>query len=127
MFINLSNHPSSGWLSEQTAAAQRYGKIVDLPFPPIDPRMSGEELEEEVERYYALVMELIKAGGDGSTSTRVMLQGEMTFTFRLVTRLKKAGIPCVAACSERMTEDVAAEDGKIQKKVTFVFAGFREY
>ena len=30
MFINFSNHPYAQWSAEQTAAAQRYGKVVDL-------------------------------------------------------------------------------------------------
>lgn len=37
MFINFSNHPHALWSAEQQAAAQRYGTVVDLAFPAIDP------------------------------------------------------------------------------------------
>ena len=37
MFINFSNHPYAQWSAEQKAAAQVYGKVIDLAFPAIDP------------------------------------------------------------------------------------------
>ncbi len=37
MFINFSNHPHALWSAEQQAAAQRYGTVVDLAFPPSTP------------------------------------------------------------------------------------------
>ena len=155
MFINLSNHPHFRWLPEQLKAAECYGEVVDLPFPQIPPQMTGEELDAEVARYFALVMNMIRdsehgAGGnaqprqgDGvqtppcenndrakgrnSPGAAVMLQGEMTFTFRLVTRLKAAGILCLAACSERKVEECISDNGDARKIVVFEFAGFREY
>ena len=155
MFINLSNHPHSGWLPEQLEAAEHYGEVVDLPFPQIPPQMTGEELDAEVARYFALVMNMIrdsKQGAEGIAlprqengaqtlfcenngredgkdcfKTAVMLQGEMTFTFRLVTRLKAEGILCLAACSERKVEECISDSGEVRKVVVFEFAGFREY
>ena len=156
MFINLSNHPHCRWLPEQLKAAERYGEVVDLPFPQIPPQMTGEELDAEVARYFALVMNMIRDSdhgeegiahprrqGDGMQTpscenndredgkdcfkTAVMLQGEMTFTFRLVTRLKAEGILCLAACSERKVEECVSDSGEMRKVVVFEFAGFREY
>ena len=37
MLINLSNHPLSGWDTKQLEAATRYGKLIELPFPEVDP------------------------------------------------------------------------------------------
>ena len=37
MFINYSSHPYAQWSAEQKAAAQVYGKVIDLAFPAIDP------------------------------------------------------------------------------------------
>ena len=155
MFINLSNHPHFRWLPEQLKAAERYGEVVDLPFPQIPPQMTGEELDAEVARYFALVMNMIRGSEHGAEGiaqtcqeddaqtpfcenndrakgtdypgTAVMLQGEMTFTFRLVTRLKAAGILCLAACSERKVEECVSDSGEVRKVVLFEFAGFREY
>ena len=46
IFINLTNHPSSGWSEEQLKAAQQYGEIVDLSFPNIEPFFSSEDINE---------------------------------------------------------------------------------
>jgi hypothetical protein len=52
----------------------------------------------------------------------VHLMGEMTFTFRLVTMLQAAGIPCIASTTHRTVEE---RDGK--KIVQFEFVQFRPY
>ena len=53
----------------------------------------------------------------------IHIMGEMTFTFRLVEKLKAAGIRCVASTSERVVQELS--DGK--KVVQFSFVRFREY
>lgn len=45
MFINFSNHPYALWSAEQQAAAQRYGTVVDLAFPAIDPAADEAALD----------------------------------------------------------------------------------
>lgn len=52
----------------------------------------------------------------------VMCQGEFTLCFQVVELLKQAGIPVLAACSERR---VTEKDGK--KIVEFEFQQYREY
>ncbi|MBK8390607.1 MAG: hypothetical protein IPL23_15555 [Saprospiraceae bacterium] len=32
MLINLSNHPSANWSTNQITAASKYGDIIDIPF-----------------------------------------------------------------------------------------------
>ena len=44
MLINLSNHTSAMWDESQKKAALIYGKLVDLPFPAIDPLAGTETL-----------------------------------------------------------------------------------
>jgi len=48
--------------------------------------------------------------------------GEMTFSFRLVQKLKSAGILCIASTTERITEQIG--DTKTSR---FEFIQFRPY
>ena len=42
MFINFSNHPSANWGTEQINEAEKYGRIVDLPFPAVSTALTKE-------------------------------------------------------------------------------------
>ena len=119
MFINLSNHSSENWNEEQMAEAHKYGDVIDIHFPAVDPRADSEEIDRKVEELYAQVMAYEKPV--------VMLQGEFILTFRLVTKLKAAGLRVVAACSERNTVEEIDEEGNTVKKIRFEFVGFKEY
>lgn len=116
IFINLTNHPSSGWSDEQLKAAQRYGEIVDFSFPVIEPDFSSKEIGELAD----VVVESIK-GMDNNPVVHVM--GEMTFTYAVVSRLKSHGITCVASTTERLVK-MMPEGKKISE---FKFVQFREY
>lgn len=48
-FINLSNHPSSGWGEEQKQAAKQWGTIIDYPFPEVDAQSSTQNIKELAE------------------------------------------------------------------------------
>jgi hypothetical protein len=38
MLLNLSNHSSTTWLSNQLeCATQEFGMVIDMPFPSINP------------------------------------------------------------------------------------------
>jgi hypothetical protein len=115
MLLNLTNHPSSNWSSEQTdLAVEKFAQIIDLPFPSIPPDYSSQELDTLVEKFADRVLTL--------SPTVVHIMGEMTFTFRLVNLLKANGIPCIASTTSRSTEE---KDGiKLSK---FVFVQFRDY
>ena len=116
MFINLTNHPSSGWSENQLKAAQQYGEVVDFGFPVIGPDFSSKEIGELAD----VVVESIK-GMDNNPVVHVM--GEMTFTYAVVSRLKAMGITCIASTTERLVKMMA--DGK--KVSEFKFVLFREY
>ena len=45
--INFTNHPSGAWSPEQLAAAARYGEIIDISFPAVDPNADEENVTEE--------------------------------------------------------------------------------
>lgn len=114
-FINFSNHPSACWSEEQRAAAFLIGeRIVDVPFPAVDPFASKEEIDEKGRIYAERIAAMRPAA--------VMCQGEFTLSCRVIHLLQEQGIRVLAACTER---DVKEEDGK--KISRFVFAQFREY
>src|SRR5699024_4097856 len=92
--LNLSNHSSTSWPKNQKESAiEKYGSIQDLSFPQIDPGIDEESLTQIVETYLQKIREI--------NPKAVHIMGEMTFTYRLVNRLKEIGIPCIASTSER--------------------------
>ena len=117
MFINLTNHPSTLWKKAQLEAARQYGEIVDCPFPNILPEMSYEQVQQLADSY---VEKILSQYGHHIT---VHVMGEMTFTYAVVTRLKAAGIECLASTTERCV--VETPDGK--RTYEFDFAQFRRY
>lgn len=119
MFINFSNHPSSQWSEAQLTAARRFGKIVDMRFPAMDPQASAEK----VHQCAASIFSFIRALG----KPVVMVQGEYTFTYQLVSMLQQAGIRAVAACNTRVSEEHVDENGQTLKLSYFRFEGFRDY
>lgn len=117
MFINLTNHPSTGWSEEQLEASRRYGEIVDMSFPVIEPTFTKEDILYLVKECLEVIMNL----KDDETVVHVM--GEMTFTYNAVKALKEAGIICLASTTERLVK--MTPDGK--KISEFKFVQFREY
>ena len=43
-FINFSNHSSDSWSECQKTEALKWGKIVDVRFPVVNPEASKQEL-----------------------------------------------------------------------------------
>jgi hypothetical protein len=114
-FINITNHPSTGWSEEQTKAALALAeRIEDIAFPDVPPTATLAEVEDlamavacevPVEASYALV------------------QGEFTLAFEIVRCLQARGIKCLAATTERRA--TIAPDGS--KTSVFSFVQFRQY
>lgn len=119
MFINLSNHPSNGWSKAQIEEAIKYGNIKDIDFPIVPPQATSKEIDNLVTQYFELVVK--------QNPKAVMLQGEFTFSFRLIVKLKQIGIKVVAACSDRVTHEYVDEAGVTRKNSEFRFIQFREY
>ena len=119
VFINLSNHPSLNWSNDQLSEAKKYGKVIDIPFPSIDASCSEDVIDELVDEYYIKLNKY--------DNPVVMVQGEFTFTYRIVKRLKEAGIKALTSCSERIATTKTDADGNVEKMSVFKFVRFREY
>jgi hypothetical protein len=118
-FINFTNHPSERWLPEQLAAAKAYGKIVDLPFPDVDPCGDEEYIRRLAGEYNEMIVKHRPAA--------VLCQGEMTLAFAVAARLVEAGTVVLAACSERVASEIIGGDGQVVKTAEFRFTRFRRY
>ncbi len=73
MFINFTNHSSAKWSGEQRMAAERYGEIVDIPFPSVPPEYDSQRVNELAAQYTELIC--------GYKPDAVLVQGEMTLSF----------------------------------------------
>lgn len=118
VFLNISNHPVTGWGNEQLSAAKEYGDVKDFGFPSFSPYASSAEISQLAED---TANDIETEYPDCEITAHVM--GEMTFTFALVTILKSRGIHCVASCTDRVAENLGNGD----KLSHFHFAQFREY
>lgn len=113
-FVNFSNHPSNTWTDQQLDAAIQYGRIIDLPFPSVDPYMSEATVQKLAEKIVEEILEF--------KPSAVMCQGEFGLSFSVTRRLLAAGIPVLYACSERKVH----VKGNI-KTVQFDFVQFRRF
>lgn len=113
-FVNFSNHPSEKWDEKQKKESEVYGKIVDIPFPSVDPFSDEETIEKLADQYVEKILSY--------NPSVVMCQGEYTLCFKVVEKLKQKRIRVVAACSKR--EVVETEHGKIS---SFHFVRYRQY
>ena len=118
-FINYTNHPSVNWSEAQRQAAQIYGEIMDMDFPEIEPQWD----EEQVASLACQQAEEIIA----QKPVAVLVQGEFTFSYVLISLLLQAGIRVVAACSQRCTESVINEKQETIRRSVFKFVRFRQY
>lgn len=114
IFVNFTNHPSELWSQIQKDTAQKYGKIVDIPFPNVNPKGSREDVLELAESSVNKIVKLDPCA--------VLCQGEFCLAYQVIRKLQENGILVLAACSERKV----IENGN-QKQVTFEFEQFREY
>ncbi len=119
MLINLSNHPSGRWQTEQIQAANtHYGGVVDIPFPEVPPMATKEEVLRMADSCVEHIEKMVTPA-----EAVVHIMGEMTLTYAIVALLKSKGYRCVASTTVR--EVFEEEPGK--KTVLFKFTQFREY
>jgi len=120
-FVNISNHPSSGWSEEQKAAARRWGaaeptttsQIKDIPFPAIPP-------EADMDVVRRMADDMFKSIYTPNFRGAVHLMGEQSFCFALSGMLIEAGITVLVSTTAR---EVVEKDGV--KTSTFKFVRFR--
>lgn len=119
VFVNFSNHTSSGWTNAQTKAAKSLGySIIDLPFPNISEIANENEITSLCDEYLQKIDSIV-----GKKKGVIHIMGEMTFTYAMVNLLKSHGYTCVASTTKRIVEELP--DGV--KNVKFEFCQFREY
>lgn len=123
MFINLTNHSIEKWSQEQIHEASKYGVLVDLAFPTVDPHGDECYIADLVDKYIRQIDRMIHEKDISKDECTVHVMGEMTFVYEFVKELKKKGMRAVASTTERNVEELP--DG--QKKVSFKFVQFREY
>ena len=119
MFINFTNHPSSGWSEEQLKAAEVYGDIIDIDFPAVQADADSISISSLADRYCRLI--------SAASPSAVLVQGEMSLAFAVVSRLKAAGIAALCACSKRDCVTSIADDGSVVRSSIFRFVRFRDY
>ena len=120
MLLNCTNHPYDTWADAQReAATDKFGEVVDFPFPKVEPTWDTERLRLEVGAYADKVEAL--------RPDAVFAAGEFTFLFMLVDRLLTDGIEVVASCSVRNTVETRDANGNNVKTSVFVFERFRPY
>ncbi len=120
MLYNISNHPLSTWSQEQyNAAKQRWGEVVDVPFPQIDPFATTEQIIEQTQRECERYIEIIE---QAQPKSAFHIMGEHTFCYHAVRILKERGYCVVASTAHRNSTQVGQD-----KLSTFIFASFREY
>jgi len=122
MLINLTNHPWRTWPEAQKAAAKRYGKTVDLPFPAVPPEAPTQEIVRLAEAHAQLCRDLLKQA-DPATEHAVHIMGEMTFVYHFVRQISQHSVLCLAATSARN----ATENDRGEKTSRFEFVMFRAY
>jgi len=125
MLINLSNHPSENWSSNQKSDANnKFSEIADIQFPHIDPEANEKYIMELANFYRDKCINLFKErSGYNDNDNAVHIMGEFTFTFALINLLISKGIKCIASTTKRIIKEL--ENNK--REVTFEYVRFREY
>ncbi len=120
MLLNISNHPSGHWPTNQLAAAlDLFGQVSDLKFPQIDPEADTGQVEKIADN----MLEVILHEHKDFPLQAVHLMGEMTLTVALAGKLQKNGIRVL--CSTTRRNVLEEQDGR--KTSVFEFVRFREY
>ena len=119
IFINHTNHPSDKWSIEQKLAAEKIGRIIDVPFPDVPPNFDTSEVHELVMKNLREIMKLSPAA--------VLCQGEFNYTVAMVEELKKNNVAVMAATSERVVSTIQESDGTTKRVSIFNFVRFRSY
>ena len=124
VFLNLSNHASTTWSSEQLEAARALApeaKLVDIAFTQVNPSYSTPEVMTLAESCWnELKSTLIDAS---QRPVGAMVAGEPTLCLALVQRLQRAGVTCYCATTRRESQ-VSAEGIKTSQ---FTFVRFRRW
>ena len=124
MLINLSNHPIDNWDKKQkNIALEKYGAVLDMPFPPVDPEATESNIQELAKEYFGRVTVVFDECANESKPNAVHIQGEFTFVYAVVSMLLHSGIKCIASTTRRTVD----QERNGLKTSVFEFVKFREY
>lgn len=116
VLLNISNHPSDEWSTEQMQAALKdYSDVEDFAHPPVSPEMTSDQVLKLALKVNKEVQIMDPAA--------VHVMGEHTFCYTLVRLLQQDGYVCIASTTIRSVQKI--NDNEIRR--TFVFSGFRLY
>jgi hypothetical protein len=122
-FLNLSNHLLATWSPAQLTAARALGlgEPVDLHggMPLVDPRWPAEAIPPLAR---ALADRALAQGARGAH-----VAGEGTLAYALVNELKRRGVRCFCATTDRQAMETPLPHGGVRKESRFRFVGWREY
>lgn len=121
MFINFTNHPSSAWGDVQLRESNKYGDVIDIPFPNVPPRLGEQEIHGLAEEYVEKIVSQLS--GDDA----VLVQGEFTLCFAVVHMLLAKNVKVVSACTERITVETVGAGGVVEKNSRFQFVQYRNF
>lgn len=127
LFINLSNHPHSGWSEKQLQAVRNLFDsdkytIMDINFPNLEPSWDETQLEKIIEEYFVKIENIRAENHLYPYEVFIHLMGEMNFCFGLISALLKANYNVLASTTKRNV--IETENGKVSK---FEFERFRRY
>ena len=119
LLLNISNHPSQEW---EGAQRDEWDKIIDIPFPSVDPHMSMGEVVEIARGIQSTIHEHLQNEEFGYLlwyPIYVMVEGEFSLTFALTELLRQSGwfVSLAFPTSERLVD----QEGRRQ----FRFSGWR--
>jgi hypothetical protein len=118
-FFNISNHPSAKWTETQRTAAAKFGEIVDVAFPNVDPEADHVAISEMA---IALFETIAPSPGDV-----VHVMGESGFVVAFVSHAHGKKIACVHSTTKRVAVETRNPDGTVTKTATFEFVQFRRF
>ncbi len=122
LFVNCSNHPSSGWSEGQRQAVARLGcdsgGIQDIPFPHVDPDSDMEDV--------APLARNLAASIEALNPRAVFVAGEYSLAVPVMVKLQSEGFRCVAATTQREVVEQALPDGSVEKTTVSRFVRWRE-
>jgi len=127
IFVNLTNHPMSGWGGEQLGAAKSCSDMqicMSKRMPVLPAEFGGECILNEA---HFLVNELESEVGILGKWITCHIMGEAVLSYCLVKLLQSFGVECVVSTTERVVEETVSPKGETVKTSVFKFVRFREY
>lgn len=143
ILINISNHPSKDWSTEQKKS---WDNIIDIPFPNVNPFADHLDIYDMAGDLFTSIVHMLyknyRKGKRGYTSKEpeknialvkklfrgvtFHVAGELSLFFALCRFIHYHDGIIVIACTERQVTEIIQKDGSVEKRAFFVFRQWRE-